>query len=256
MKRRLGVSVVVGLLAVSACGSGGTATLSPAAAIRAAATQSTSGSSKLDIQIDSSAGGQNVSIAGTGAFGYSSGVVTGSMTISVGQTKIEERVTGGNLYLQIPGQPGFYKIALSALVGTSLADSSNPTSQTQVLTAIGDDAKKVGTQTIRGTKTTHYSGTIDVATALSKLGGFAAASVKKLQQNGVAKLPVEVYLDSKGRLRRMTEHVTLTVKGVPTVVDTRIDFYDYGTSVDVQVPSPDQVHDGSALLNAIKAQTG
>ncbi len=247
---------VVAVLALSACGSGGTATLSATDQVRAAASKTTSGSSKLDLSIESKAAGQDVTFTGTGAFRYTAEDAEGSMKLSVAGQELEERIVGGNLYLKVPSQEGFYKLALKDLVGTQLSDSSNPASSTELLAAI-DGVKKNGSETLHGAKTTHYTGTINVANAVAKLkGGVAKAAVSKLADSGVKDIPVDVYLDDQGRLRRLKEHVVLTVKGTTADVTTSFDFYDFGTKVDVQAPSASQTKDGAPILAALKAQLG
>ena len=259
MRRTLALVPVVVALLATGCGSDSKDTLSPAAEVRAAASKVTAGSSKMDIAVDTNAQGQAVKLSGTGAFRYSGSDVVGSIQLTLGAIKIEERVTGGNLYLQVPGQPGFYKIALSDLVGTQLADSSNPASAAGILAAVGDDVKKAGTETIRGAETTHYTVTLKVADAAAKLkngSGIAGLSLQKLQDSGVTEIPMEVFLDKQGRLRRMLQKLTLTIKGVKADVSTRLDFYDFGTKVDVKVPPADQVKDGSPILAVLKSQLG
>jgi hypothetical protein len=254
MRRALVPALAV--LALSACGSGGTATLSPTQQVRAAATKTTSGSSKLDLSIESKAGGQDITFTGTGAFRYAAGTAEGSMTLSVVGQELEERIVGGNLYLKVPSQEGFYKLAVTDLVGTQLADSSNPASSAELLAVI-DGVKKAGSETLHGAKTAHYTGTISVAAAAAKLkGGVAKAAVAKLADSGVKDIPVEVYLDDQGRLRRLKEHVVLTVKGTTADVTTSFDFYDFGTKVDVQAPPASQTKDGAPILAALKAQLG
>jgi hypothetical protein len=257
------VPASLALLAAAACGSGsGTSSrldsLSPAAAVRGAADRAAAGSSKLDLAIESKAQGQDVTFSGTGAFRYAGGSsAAGTMMLTVGGQQLEERIVGGNLYLKVPGQAGFYKLPMKELTGTQLSESSDPASAAKVLAAIGDDVTKVGTETVHGVRTTHYRGTVDVAASAAKLSdSFAKAAIDKLEASGVRKLPVDVYLDDQGRLRRLTEHVTVTVKGVQDDVTTRIDLYDFGTKVDVQVPPADQVKDGAALLSALRAQLG
>src|SRR5436305_586839 len=87
MRRALIPVALTALLVASGCGSGGKAssrldTLSPAAAVRAAAGKTTSGSSKLEIAIDSKVSGQVVKISGKGAFSYHGSDVLGQMTMS------------------------------------------------------------------------------------------------------------------------------------------------------------------------------
>lgn len=250
------VPVVVALLATG-CGSDD-ATLSPAAAVRAAAEKATTGSSKMDIAVDTKAQDQDIKLSGTGAFRYAGSDVVGSMRLTLGAVNIEQRITGGNLYLQVPGQPGFYKIALADLAGTQLADSSNPASAAGILQAVGDDVKKVGTEKIRGAETTHYTATMTVAEAAARIkdGSIAGLSLEKLKESGVTKIPMDVFVDKDGRLRRLLQRLTLTIKGVKADVSTRLDFYDFGTKVDVKVPPADQIKDGSAILSVLKSQLG
>jgi hypothetical protein len=250
------VPAALALLVVSACGSGGGKTtsdsLSPAAAVRTAVAHTESGSSKLDLSIVTRTGGTDVTFTGNGAFAYSGTDVVGSMTLTVGPSTIDERITGGYLYLKVPGQ-GFYKIKLSDLVGTDLAGSSNPGSSAELLAAIGDSTKKVGTETVAGAKTTHYAGVIKISDAVGQLKtDFARSAVQKLKDSGVTEIPVDVFLDDQSRVRRLVEHVSLSIKGTAATVTTQIDFHDFGTKVDVQVPPADQIKDGSAFLAQLK----
>ncbi len=249
---RRAVLPLLAVLTLSACGSG-TQTLTSLEQVRAAATRTTSGSSKLDLSIESKAGGQDVSFTGTGAFSYSAGKAEGQMRLTVAGLELEERILGGYLYLKAPKQPGYYRLALSDLVGTQLSDTSNPASSAEFLAAV-DGVNKVGSDTLHGAKTTHYTGTINVNAAITKLkGGVARAAVQKLADGGVKDIPVDVYLDDKGRLRRLKEHVVLTVKSTMADVTTQFDFYDFGTKVDVQPPPAADIKDGAPLLAALKA---
>lgn len=261
--------VAAGLLALTlAAGCGGSAKESLStdvgAQLRAAASKTaTSGSSKLQLTSTTLVGGQQVTFDGTGAFDYASKV--GSIVLHIaglgagsGGVTLAERITGGNLYLQLPNAPGtFYKLALSDLVGTSLADGSDPSSSFSALSGVSGPITKVGTETVRGTATTHYRGSIDVQKALAKASPIAAAAIRKnLVGHGVTTLPFDAYLDGQGRLRKYVQHVAVTAQGQKVDSTTTVELYDFGTKVSVTAPPAAQVKDGSAILAAIKAQAG
>lgn len=253
------VPVVLALAAGSACGSGskaGTETLTPLDQVRAAAKTVSEGSSKLALTSDTKVGAQDVKIDGLGAFETVGGVTNGSFTLTLLGKKVEEKIVDGVLYLKIPGQESYYKLKVSDLVGTQLADSSSPTSSAKLLAAI-DGVTKVGTATVRGTKTTQYSGTIDVKKAVARFkGGALQGAIDKFSSSGVSSIPVQVFLDDKGRLRRLTEHVVLMIQGQTADSTTQLDLFDFGTKVDVTAPPAEQVKDGAPLLAQLKAATG
>lgn len=254
------VPAVLALAASAACGSGskGAATdsLTPLAQVRAAAQTVSEGSSKLALTSDTKVGSQDVKVDGLGAFVTAGGVTSGTFTLTLLGKKVEEKILDGVLYLKIPGQASYYKLNVSDLVGTQLADSSSPTNSAKLLAAI-DGVKKVGTATIRGTKTTQYSGTIDVKKAVAKFqGGALQGVIDKFSSSGVTSIPVQVFLDGKGRLRRLSEHVVLTIQGQTADSTTQLDLFDFGTKVEVTPPPADQVQDGAPLLAQLKGATG
>jgi hypothetical protein len=262
MRRALALGLVALTLAAG-CGAGSTKTTQTldndyAAVLRATASKTTgSGSSKLDMVIDTVAGAQHIKVTATGAFAYAGNL--GRMDLTLGgipgraATVLQMRITGGNLYMQLPGQPGFYRISLSDLVGTSLADSSNPTSTLSTLAGVSNGVTKVGSDTVRGAAVTHYKGTIDLNKALAQLTGPVKKTVETLlAKSKVATVPFDAYLDGQGRMRKLVEHVQITVQGKQADVTTTIELYDFGTKVSVVAPPADQIKDGSALLAAFK----
>lgn len=254
MRRRHLLPLSAVLLA-AACGTGSTSVLKQdfGAALRASVQKSDATSSKVAIDVKTQASGQSVDLSGTGAF---DGPV-GSLTMSVGGTTIQERLTAGKLYLQVPNQPGWYVLRLSDLVGTSLADSASPSDSAKVLLAADKDVTKVGSEKVRGVTTTHYKGSIKLDEAhLAKLGGIAKASVQKLVAGGLDAIPFDAWLDGEGRLVKLVEDLDVTVKGQSAHVVTTVERYDFGTKVDVTAPPASEQKDGTPLLTALKGATG
>lgn len=257
MRRSL-AAVPVALLLVAGCSDSGkpaTTTLKTdfGAQLRSAVAKGDSTSSKLDLTIATSASGTDVTINGTGAFDGN----VGSMVITVAGQSIEERLTGGNLYMKVPGQTKWYVLKLTDLVGTSLAESASPGDSAKVLLAADNNVTKVGDDTVRGADTTHYKGTIPLDEKhLAKIGGFARGAVQKLVDGGVTSIPFDAWLDKQGRLVKMTEALDVTVKGTAAHVTTTLERYDFGTKVAVVAPPKSEQADGAAFLSALKSATG
>lgn len=270
--RRLTVTAVLGLTLVAGCGSssgspagtsGGPAAANPAAyaaLIKSAGSKTASaGSSKLALESATSTGGQNVKFDGTGEFDY--GAKTGRFEITTGTgaqaQKITELITGGFLYLQAGNDlKSYYKLKLSDLVGTTLAQGADPTSSFNTLNGVTDSVTKVGEEKVRGDHTTHYKGTIDVQKSLASAGAAEKAIIQKsFVDNGVTSLPFEAYLDDQGRIRKFVEDVNLTVKGTMAHSVTTLELYDFGSKVTVAAPPAAIVKDGAPLIAALKGQT-
>ena len=255
MRRTAPAVLVLALLAAGCAKGAATDTLTPAQAVRAAAKTPNQTSSRLDLLSTTHAGGQDITIKGSGEFANVDGSPVGEMSIDVGTIGIKERIVGGVLYLQPPGQGTYFSLPLNELGATSLGQSADPGSAAQLLSAMSDDTVKVGTETIHGAKTTHYKGTIDVTRAKALApNDFARKAIQRLLDNGATTIPADVYIDSKGRLRRVVQHIALTVKGISTDSTSQIDLYDFGVKVDVQKPAASDIRDGSALLKSLQNQ--
>lgn len=131
---------------------------------------------------------------------------------------------------------------------------SDPTQALGALGRVSDDVKEVGTATVRGVETKHYTATLDFAKAIDN------AEVPKALRNkakglfgsaaNLPPVPVDVYVDGDGHLRRMTLDMDLgsfaagatgaTGVSLPTMSMT-LDLYDFGAPVNVQAPPADQI---------------
>jgi hypothetical protein len=263
--RRTAPATLVCLLALAGCGGSSPTARSSlktdaASALFASASRTTSaGSSHMQLTSTSHVGDQDVTIAGGGDFSYASGDGSLSMVVKVAATTLtlEERVVDKVLYLQIPGQPGWSKIALAKLVGTSLESSADPSSALQYLAGVGKDVTKVGTQELDGVSTTHYQGTIDIDQAAAKLGGVLGERLRKsVAQLKITSFPFDAYLDDQGRMRKLVQHQEFEVKGEKATSETTLAFSDFGVKVSVTPPPASEVHDGSALLGAFGGTAG
>jgi hypothetical protein len=113
--------------------------------------------------------------------------------------------------------------------------SGDPTQLLRSLRGLGDLDKK-GSEDVRGVSTTHYAGTID----LDKVQGGSLLS----RITGVDKLPVEVWVDENGFVRRQKWTEKLNgPDGEQTDVEVAMDVYDFGAPVVALVPPARDVTD-------------
>lgn len=269
-RARIAVPALLALtVGLTACGSSSgsssskTEELSPVAAIQAASdTTSKAGSSKFEQTTTTTVAGKDVAVKATGAFDQAK--KTGQITVDLGGQSIDERFVDGQLYLAVPGQTtSYYKVALSDLVGTSLASSTDPTAGFQALKAASTGVTKVGKEQVRDASTTHYKGTYDAKAALAKVDGAAKQLIQStIDQSNLSQVPFDAWIDAQGRIRKLTQSLDLSTPATggaaPQKVHstTTIEVFDFGTKVDVTAPPADQVKDGAPLLAAIKGGTG
>jgi hypothetical protein len=127
------------------------------------------------------------------------------------------------------------------LVQGSQAD---PTQYLLWLDALGPGVTKIGEEDVRGVPTSRYRAVVD----LSLLEQHAppgkeaewAAYVQTLRDRlGLASIPVEVWIDGDGLVRRFNHEYGFSAEGTTAVVTTEL--FDFGIPVNVRAPSPDQV---------------
>ncbi|MET7451533.1 hypothetical protein ABZT03_06475 [Streptomyces sp. NPDC005574] len=224
------------------------------AAVRAAYDKTAeAGTAKMAIDMKLSAKGESVTTAGRGALDLKEG--DSVMTVAAEGKTVEQRVVDQVLYQKVPGQKvqggkTWMKIDLKKAAqsqGVSGRQIGDPAQSAAYAKAITDkDVTKVGTQKIDGVDTTHYRVSVDVA----ELPGGA-----KMRQQLGATLPMHVWLDEDGRLRR--QQIDMTVKApasasakpdnsaAPQQVKMRtvMNFSDFGTDVDAEAPPAGQVAD-------------
>jgi len=157
------------------------------------------------------------------------------------QKSMEIRVVGNTAYLK--SDAGW----TSQPVGATSAFTPVPTSYLDYLKGLGGSIRVVGRETVRGAATTRYSATIDFSRTAGSLRSPTKGAVVKglLDLIGLTKIPVTVWLDDLGRMRKMTMTMDLSSLGkgmnapadfAPKMVLT-LEMYDFGAPVSVEVPS-------------------
>jgi hypothetical protein len=199
-----------------------------------------------------------------------------SMTVGMpGMGDLEMRQVGETVYVRMPnefaaqtsGSKPWVRVDLDALYGQQYGGapvqggaSGDPTRQLEYLRGVSESVEKIGEGRVRGVPTIRYEAVVD----LSKGVAGQDADVKQTNQElvkglGTSKLPVEVWIDGENRVRRYALDVSVPMPDGAASQDasqgddrlrTRmvIEYYDFGTPVDVQAPPQDQTVDGSKLL--------
>jgi hypothetical protein len=152
------------------------------------------------------------------------------------------------------------KAAAAAGIDTSQLGSleqNDPTKFLDYLRASSGAVANLGSQSINGVPTTHYSATLQMSRILDRLPGDQQAAAKAaLEKLGSAgSIPVEVWVDAQGRVRRMQMSLSgfagssassPTTAGIGGSIT--IDFTSYGPVPEVVAPPASEVFDMSAML--------
>lgn len=216
--------------------------------------------------------GGGVSMTGTGVTSLTE--VKGSMKMTMsaqGQNIDMEMLMLGNvMYMKMPMLPTggkWMELDLAELSKAGNVDlealtqlqQNDPKQALTYLQGVSDDVKKEGTETVRGAETTKYTGTLDMSKAASAQKDERArkAIESVVKQMGATKIPMTVWIDAEGRMRKMVQTIDLSnatgegMQGLSGTMTTTFEMFDFGVALDVKAPPADQVTDGSALLNGM-----
>ncbi|GGU84251.1 putative lipoprotein [Streptomyces filipinensis] len=278
----LSVAVVAALTGVAACGSGkgdkaagGVAIhISPIAALRNAE-QSTDKADSAKVRSTTSIGNL-MSMTANGALTWGDGL-KGNLTITytggqmaelmrkAGTASMEARYLPGayyahmsDAYAQHAGGKHWVRYAYDDLAklggasGSYMKDqlqNSTPNQSVKMLLASGD-VKKAGEETVSGVRTTHYSGTVNVADLAGKSGNLSkdqlSALKQQLDQAGVTTDTIDIWVNDKNLLVKKSERAD-TAHG--TMTSTAY-YSDYGVKVSAEAPPASDTKDFADLLKS------
>ncbi len=231
----------------------------------------------VDTQNNGQANPMTFTMRGQGVMDFSG--AASSMTVEMsGMGSFEMRQIENTVYMkmpedfvaQMPGAKPWLEANLDTMSGQrpgpvpgqmEMGKPQDPARQLEYLRGVSDSVEKVGTERVRGTQTTHYRATIDLKKAAEEGSEAQRAQDEMAKQLGTSELPVEVWLDDQNRVRRYALDLTVpmpenaaspSASGEDATMRTQMvaEYYDFGTSVDIQAPPPDQTMDGSKLLSA------
>jgi len=216
-----------------------------------------SGSAKFRGTTTSDGGGGKVTFDGTvdfdnGAAEYSVDVASIGLQ---GTGKVKVLLVGGVMYLSLDALEGGDPSSNPALTGKKWLrldpqvfggggeiGQSDPKSSVGALKGVKGDVKRVGGEQVRGTRTTRYRVTIDAQQAVDNAPDDQRAEVRNsVMALGSDSIPADVWIDGKGRLRKVRLHVAAsqsTAKGT-----VAFEYFDLGTGVHVEEPSASEAID-------------
>jgi hypothetical protein len=263
--------VLIGLLVAllpAACGGGDddaarqttsertTSETSADAALVAEAGEATfaEGSARVALDATVSFGGNEQSVAADGAFDFEK--LVGRLSLSAGGGEIELLYDEETVYARLPedslpiGQ-GWLKVNLDALGDISGFDLGQLAQAGRVTPAeyvswlsAAKDVERVGEEDVRGVRTTHYRGVIDVKRLIEEQPDLR----RSLEELDLDEVPTGVWIDEDGLLRRVTQEYELGSMGEKTSTSVAMELYDFGVDVDVEPPDSEEVFDVSDLI--------
>jgi hypothetical protein len=250
-------------LALAACGSsspraisGGPHKFDPVAYVKQSAQKTAAlPSEHMTMTGRMDVGPMQMGVSGSGD--YSNTTHQGSFTVNasvMGQNiKMTEVLDGTTIYMSsplmtqdLPAGKTWVKIDLAAAakanggVDISSLMSRSPTQALQQLEAAGT-VKKIGTETIDGTATTHYWVEHLDVTKLPQ--GAKLAALGQITYG-----PIDVWIgNADSYVYRETMSFAVKASGQRTALTMRSDFSKFGEKVDVTVPPADETTDASNL---------
>ncbi|HEY2303641.1 MAG TPA: hypothetical protein VGH66_17190 [Acidimicrobiales bacterium] len=275
------VVVILGVVAVAAEGGGSrprhpSAAGGPATMLAAYTTTINAHSAQGSVSL--SVGGTSLHVDGVADLRTGAGDLTFGLPAPIG--RVEVRSIGQDYFVHLPAQQAGLvggkpwirvdRAALQGLVGSqvgvpALGATLDFSGVLGWLRDVSGQIATVGAETINATPTTHYRAQVDTARAASSMGADANTASTAAQTLGRT-LPVDVWIDTQGRLRQVKASVDLATlrppQGVTLPADARgsavltMDLWNFGVTVHPVLPPANQVSDGSSLNGALAGRTG
>ncbi len=161
-------------------------------------------------------------------------------------SKVEIRLVGETAYIRVGdliggvgsallGGKEWISMDLSALGGDSPA-GANPANLLAMLRGIAD-VEEVGTESIRGNQTTHYTGRINMSKAIGAAPSADKKQVSSVFENLSNEFPVDVWVDEQGR----TVKLSTNGGGSENNFSFSLEFFDFGADLNISAPPASDV---------------
>ncbi|MEV7687364.1 hypothetical protein ACFW1F_12735 [Streptomyces bungoensis] len=249
-----------GAAAEGAAGAGGDAVT---VLRHAADTLRGAGSSKAGTSMEMATGGTRVTIRGKGVYDYTRRL--GQLTVVLPEDPagasehrpITELLAPGALFMKNRGAgvpaDKWVRVDTSTLSDGNLVTggATDPYAAAEVLRGTRS-ARLVGRTEVGGTRVRHYQGTADLNQAADAASAENRASLRAAAKGfAAAEVPFDAYLDDEGRIRKLRQHFSFVngrEKTAVAVASTTL-LYEFGTPVDVRLPSPRDIYAGRIAEN-------
>jgi hypothetical protein len=173
-------------------------------------------------------------------------VVDGVLYMSAG-------LLGGTL----AGDKHWIKVDLPARSGATANQPNTYAGILQYLRGTDPDAvTRIGSDTVRGVRTTHYAATVRVDQLRKRLSQARLSSAQRRQLEQALRLyvtatfDIDVWVDGAGRVRRETTEVPFTFAGHVVNETVTAEWFDFGVALHVTAPPASDVADLSSLGTA------
>jgi len=269
----VGTTIVI---ALAGCGSSGSSSKKTggssdpgAAVVRAAdVTGSSSGYRfQATINLTGTATPLKASMTGTILRSSNRGEIVLAESVLGHALHISERYSGRTYWVSAAGIPDATKLTskpwLEYNVGSTLnqlglgglpSGSSSPTQFLTYLKAVGADAQKLGTQTIRGVATTHYAVAVDLDRYVRLVPAAQRAAARKtirllISTLGSTTLHMQVWIDSRDLTRQLYLSFPECVGQQHLHLGLTVDLFDFGTKAAISLPTAAQSYNITSLVN-------
>jgi hypothetical protein len=125
--------------------------------------------------------------------------------------------------------------------------NSSPNQSVKLLLASGD-VKKVGDETVRGEKTTHYAGTVNVSDLAAKSSHLTASQLADMKKQfttaGITTEDVDIWVDAEDLLIKAVSKAAMT----SGTMSSTTYYSDYGVKVSAAAPPSGDTEDFKDLL--------
>lgn len=206
----------------------------------------------------------------------------GTVTSTVNGQEVTTVVSGGDVFLRMPNLAvaaagrEWFRMDFEALTEASgveglgevfQSQSNDPGSALLYLEGVAGEVEKIGEERIRGANTTWYGATVDLAKVADAAPDEETADAIRAQSEvfALTRMPVEVWVDSEGRVRRVLQKIDYSKAAksgrfragtLPASAEMTQEYYDFGTAVAVEVPPSDEVAQFSEVLGRIERGEG
>jgi len=183
-----------------------------------------------------------------------------SSAIYVGSPLFAGKLPGGARWMKL--DLGRFGQALGFNLEQLAGGQSNPAQFLEYLKASGGAVAIVGHEQVRGVATTRYRGEINLQKAAdvvpsSNRDQLRKALSKLAEQTGVSSLPVEVWVDAQGLVRRMSLALSLPAGGESVQLHMRIDLFGFGATPTIKPPQQSEVFAATqAALSGLGTSAG
>jgi hypothetical protein len=242
--------VVIAIVAIAVASGGGGRPLNAIAKAAEVTQREPGGHATIDATVESSTTPEGITEKGPMIFD-DRGRAEGTFTVKGLSTGREVTITtiadGTKSYTSSPaldsipeGKKWVEVDASSAASKTGAPPANGPKEGLKVLEGV-EEAEKVGEEDVDGVPTTHYRGTFPHAEEVFGV------------KVDVSEPEVEVWIDAQERVRRMRVSLKSAVSGVAnsaTSTDITIDYESFGRVPKIEVPSADEVFNGTSELES------